>query len=471
MTCHAEQARCFDIMQFGAKGDGATLNTQAIQQAFDACAQAGGGQVCIPAGIYLTGALRLFSNTTLFLDHGAVLQGSPRLDDYRFKGELVGLIIARDAENISIGGPGVIDGNGDAFIDVEDSLRFYNLAQNPGQDIAPLVKDWPRHVADGPVRMKSRPGNLVVFSNCRNVRMEDVVVRNAPFWTLHFDGCNELRVLDVTVRNNPLIPNNDGIHCTTSRHVQIRGCDIIAGDDPIAITGIDDHQTIIPGFLGHQKTTEHVIVANCFLSGRSCGVRIGYGANDIRDCRLENLTIHDSLRGIGIFARDAGSIEDVSCDNIRIRTRLFAGGLWWGNGEPIHVSSIRQRKDVPVGRIRNIRFTNIDAEGEGGSLIRGSEESVIEDVHLENVRLRQFVGPLRAKRGGRLDLRPTFSPETDTPAMPIPAILLSGVENASLRNVDVQWPAQPIPEVAGGIVWDPTAHVRMENVNGQACQN
>ena len=116
------QSESFDIRDFGAKGDGKTINTAAIQTAINHCRDHGGGTVLIPAGTYLSGTLRLFSNIHLQVGRGAVLKGSDKISDYQLDGAKLGLIFVQNATNISITGDGTIDGNGDAFFDHTRSL-------------------------------------------------------------------------------------------------------------------------------------------------------------------------------------------------------------------------------------------------------------------------------------------------------------------------------------------------------------
>ena len=325
----------FNARDHGARGDGKTLDRAAIQRAIDACASAGGGTVRLPAGVYLTGALKLPSRVVLQLDPGATLLGSPQLKDYYLGNRMVGLILAEDAEGTGIMGSGTIDGSAASFMDMDRKVE-----------------------ADGPVWPRPRPGNMVVFAGCRNFFVRNVTLQNAPFWTLHANGCDNGAIAGITVNNDMRVPNNDGIHLTTSRNIRITGCHIRTGDDAIVATGITDHGPIIPGFVGYRGVCENIVAADCTLASRSCGVRVGYGENDVRNCVFSNLVITDSNRGLGVFVRNKGSVSNILFSNVVIGTRLHSR-RWWGNGEPIHVSAAPLPNEAKIGKIQNIRFSNI----------------------------------------------------------------------------------------------------------------
>ncbi|MDZ7371187.1 MAG: glycosyl hydrolase family 28-related protein, partial [candidate division KSB1 bacterium] len=106
----------YNILDFGAVGDGTTVNTAAVQRAIDAASLAG-GRVVIPPGVFVSGSLQLKSNVELYLEAGAVLKGSNRVEDYQLEGRKRGLIFAYEALNITLSGQGIIDGNGTCFFD------------------------------------------------------------------------------------------------------------------------------------------------------------------------------------------------------------------------------------------------------------------------------------------------------------------------------------------------------------------
>jgi hypothetical protein len=237
--------------------------------------------------------------------------------------------------------------------------------------------------------------------------------------------------------------------------VRISDCDIRAGDDAIIITGfgtdveVGGDVNIRLEYTGREygnKTgyAENVTVSNCILQSRSSGIRVGYGINPIRNCVFSNLVIYGSNRGIGVFSRDAGSIENILFSDITIQNRLHSGH-WWGNGEPIHVSAIRQDPDIPAGPVKNIRFRNIIAESESGILIYGTEASPVLDVLLDHVSLHLKAGKHSTTYGGNFDLRPVYDTDLGIFRHDIPALYSQHTERLKIQDMDVSW-GKDLPE-------------------------
>jgi polygalacturonase len=427
-------AKICNVMDFGATGKTDVLQTTALRAAIDACA-IGGGTVVFPAGDYLTGTLLLKSHVYLQLEAGAVIHGSPNLSDYRPEGRLVGLIRAENVQDVGISGDGVIDGNADRFMDMTKLAGV-----------------------DGPVAAHDRPGNMVVFSGSRDILVDGITLRNSPFWTLHLAGCDGAKISHVTVENDMRVPNNDGIHMTSSRNIRISDCKITTGDDAVAVTGLTDPSLSAPGFIAYPGPTENVAVSNCELSSRSAGLRVGYGEEGVRHCTFDNIVIHDSNRGIGIFVRDKGSISNIEFSNIRIDTRLHSSG-WWGNGEPIHISALPMAGKNGLGRISDLRFSHIGARGENGIVISGSDESTISDVSLDDVQLTIHKSSLTERPGNRLDLRPGRDAQTEyVPQKTLPGLLAQHVERLTIKDFDLDWSADAPAYFTDGL--------RCEDFNG-----
>jgi len=421
----------FDVRDFGAVGDGTTLDTAALQGAIDACHAAGGGTVRIPPGTWLTKPIRILSNVTLHLDAGAVVLGSPNLEDYAVEGEDAsgesvreGVVTARDAERVAIVGRGIIDGNALAFHDPKTSHAppdFDRRFVRQGEGFMPDGEFFEH----GPLAHGERPGNLVRIFGCRNVLVHGVTIQNSPPWTTQFRDCDNVTIEAVRINSDAsgkMIPNDDGIDINGCRDVRILGCDIDTGDDCIAIFG-----------------SERVSVTSCTLSTRSLGVRVGYTGGDIRDCVFTNLVIHAANRGVGVFVRGAGSVENVLFSDIVLRTTLFTGH-WWGKGEPIHVSAMLWDPEArTAGHIRNVTFSRIRAEAEAGVVIWGTPESRIADVLFDDVRLAVKRGPQSETYGGNVDLRSAPTPELSLFGRDLPALLARDVHRLRLLGFEVEW--------------------------------
>ncbi|MCI0514175.1 glycosyl hydrolase family 28 protein [candidate division KSB1 bacterium] len=438
---HANEIRgaMFNILDQGAVGDAHTLNTRAIQKTIDQCHQQGGGTVVIPAGVFLTGTIQLRSNIHLFLESGSVLKGSTDVADYQLGTQRVGLLYTQNANNITISGPGNIDGNGDSFMYLDQRKKLggvdYSVLRQGKQYMDPA-----EGLGDGPVEPKERPFQMIIFSNCKNVTVRDVLITNSPFWTVHFADCDGVLFTGIKLYTNLLIPNSDGLDLTSCSNVMVSDCDIRAGDDAIAITGYSHHFNL-PGYQDLLHVSENITVTNCTLQSRSAGIRIGgLDQNSMKNYTFNNIIIHDSNRGIGLFARDAGAIENMIFSNIVIETRLHTGD-WWGNAEPIHLSAVRLTEKVALGKIKNIKFQNIIARSESGILVYGTEENVIENVAFQNVTFQMKNSPLNAAYGGNFDLRPVLEIKQQLFSHDIPAFYAQYVKNLRIESFDLEWEA------------------------------
>ena len=220
-ACAACTAATFDVRDFGAKGDGAAKDTVAIQRALDACAKAG-GRVVVPPGTYLIGTVFLGDGTELHLQEGATLLGSPDLADYNapdaypqnFCSPREGwsakhLILAVERRNVSITGRGVIDGNGRAFFDPKPRFRSKIGWRHGGCN------------AYGKPAEQRRPGQEIVFVECSNVAVCDVMFKDMSCWSCLFHGCDGVVVGGVKVRNGLLNLNTDGFDIDSCSNVSV----------------------------------------------------------------------------------------------------------------------------------------------------------------------------------------------------------------------------------------------------------
>lgn len=432
-----------NIVDYGAKGDGKTINTSAIQQAIDQTNASGGGTVYIPSGVFLSGTLRLRSNITLYLEAGAVLKGSPNTADYP---EGMGLIFGEDLINIAFTGDGEINGNGSSFMNPGTLHSFIDYDKDKlrqGEDYLSGITG----AGDGPVSYTERPDIMIFLMHCENVKMEGIRLVDSPHWSTRFANCENVLVKGISLLNNQMVPNSDGLHFTTSRNVRVADCHIVAGDDALIVTGFGEdfavnnkrtYQAKENYQYGNQSgVAEHMVVSNCILSSRSAGIRIGYGDNDMRNLFFQNIIIRDSNRGVGVFSRDKGSIENVSFSNFIVETSLFKG-TWWGRGEPIHVSAITRNKDKESGTVSDITFKDFKIKSETGIVVYGARQGLVKNIKFEDINLLIASGK-NAEDGGNIDLRPTASLETNLFERDLPAFYINNAESIELKDIKIDW--------------------------------
>jgi len=472
VTYGVAQTKTYNIADYGGIGDGKAICTKALQSALDACNKNGGGEVAIPAGIFIIGTVHLKSNVNLHLQAGAILRGSADLNDYEdfyagppYSHIHKGMLFTEDAENITIDGEGQIDGNGDTFFDLTMAKKL-----SPNDTKYTRQKDNFRHVAegigDGPVVPKDRPYQMFVFSNCKKITIKNILITTAPMWCMHFADCDAVHVSGIRLWNNLLAPNADGIDVTSCTNVIIEGCDIRAGDDAIAIVGYSHHFKI-PGFKHLLHPSGNIIIDNCNLQSYSSGIRIGFlDQNSVKNIHVSNVNITNSTRGIGIFVRDQGSLEDITFSNINIETHLRTGD-WWGNGEPIHISAVRGKDSVKLGQIKHVLFENIICRGENGMLIYGSSESIIEDISFDHIRFELTDTKLNDVAGGNIDLRGS-SLEKSLFESDIAGLYAQYVSGLRINDFQLKWKNTRMDYFTNGIELSHFQNVKIKDFEGAA---
>ena len=371
----------FNVLDYGAKGDGMTDDAAAIQKAIDACSAQGGGRVLFPKGkTYMAGPIELKSNIELHLEIGATLLANPDEDIYTLsafgenRGEGMMWLWCDSIENLSITGRGTIDGNGVAFMgkELEDSYELKEL-KDPTFDPRPHV---------------------LTLKRVRHLTIRDVTIRQGAYWTVHLIGCYDALIEGISLLNNLKIRNGDGIDLDHSRKVRIANCFIESGDDCICLKNRREYAECGP--------CQDIVVTNCVMTGRSCAIKIGSENMDsISHVIIENCVIKASNRGLGIQNRDEGTVTDVLFSNIIMECRYFTD-VWWGKAEPIYVTSypraVGNHKDAgwrfpkgategKCGEVSRITFHNIQATSPNGCFIGGDTPDKVNHIVLENCRL------------------------------------------------------------------------------------
>ena len=382
MAVAVSSQNIYDILTFGAKGDGVTDDAVAIQKAIDRCSAEGGGVVLLPRNhVFLSGPVELKSNVELHLEATATLKANPNESIYQLsafgenRGEGMLWLWAKDAENISITGKGTIHGNGIAFMgaELEDSYELKPLAD---QTFDP------------------RP-HVLTLTNVRNLTIRDVTIKEGAYWTVHLIGCNEAVIDGINLLNNLKIRNGDGIDLDHSKNVRIANCHITSGDDCICLKNRREFE--------QYGSCHDIVVTNCVMSSRSCAIKIGSENMDsIYNVMFDNCIIMGSNRGLGIQNRDEGTVTDVVFSNILLDCKLWSD-VWWGKAEPIYVTSYPRangnHKDAnwrfpkgqiegKCGEVSRIYFNNITALSENGCFVGGDVPGKVKDIYFNNVRVK-----------------------------------------------------------------------------------
>lgn len=366
-----EKQRVYHIEEYGAKGDGKTVNTMMIAQAVDDCYKAGGGTIYVPAGVFVTGAIELKSNMLLYLEVGAELSFISDLTHYpivssRWEGAksdiYMSCIYARNAENLAITGFGTLNGNG---------LFWWNLFKE-GNLAYP------------------RP-NLISFDYCNRVNISNIKLIDSPSWTIHPNVSENITITGVTIVNPASSPNTDGINPESCRNVKISDCHIDVGDDCIAIkAGTEDAERKVP--------CENIVITNCTMLHGHGGVVFGSEmSGDIRNVVVSNCIFEGTDRGIRFKSRRGrgGVVENIRVNNIVMNDVIcpFILNLYYYFGPRGLDSYVSNKEKQPVTELtpifRSIHFANITATNvkAAAGFIYGLPEMPVENIDFSNIHI------------------------------------------------------------------------------------
>lgn len=358
-----------NIRDFGALGNGEASDTAAIQKAIDACTAAGGGQVLVPDGSYVTGTIRMKDKVTLHLAKDAVLLGSTKLEDYDV--DIIGcveapafnrcLIYAHSAKNIAFTGTGWIDARGSKT-------------------------HFPEKVVNG---LGERP-MLMRLIACQDMAFQDLNFKNSASWGLHLVDCDRVRFNGIRIESQNNNINNDGIDLDGCQDVEITNCRINAGDDAICPKSTTE------------RLCKNIVVRDCVLSSHTAGFKLGTSSRGgFVNIEVTNTRFVDCPMGaIKLLLVDGGRMENILLSDLKMErvggpifARLGNRGRAYDQPTEQIYDGDQKPEGIPTGIMRRIRIKNIDATVTGeqrdrlGIMLSGIPGHRIENIELENIRI------------------------------------------------------------------------------------
>lgn len=495
--------RKFYITDFGAKGDGLTINTEAFAKAIDACSKSGGGKVIVPAGLWLTGPISLKSNVNLHLLQGAHIQFTKNFDDYplietTYEGtqqyRCTSPISGFNLENVAITGYGIIDGGGEAWRPV----KKYKLTANQWKELVASggVVDksgntwWPTEQAMNGEKILSelikskkqltkedyekvrdflRPV-MVNLVKCKNILLDGVTFQNSPAWNLHPLMSENIIVRNVTVRNPWYSQNGDGIDVESCKNVIIYNSKFDVGDDAICMKSGKDE-------FGRRRgiPTENVIIADCIVyhghGGFTIGSEMSGGVKNIKVMNCNFIGTDVGLRFKSTRGR-GGVVENIFIENIYMKdipTQAVSFNMYYGGAAPTEDIPLEEKSKQAVAFevnegtpiFRNIFLKNIYCIGaEDAVVLQGLPEMPIKNIVLNNVLMT-------SKKGiSMFDAEEIIIKDTKIISNE-PVIKISQSKNVTIENFDSPGLNNVLLQLQG----DKTAAIYLKGKNANEIMN
>ena len=431
-------ARDFNIVDYGARGDGITDCTSAFNSAIKACNDSRGGRVFVPAGEFLTGTIHLLSNTNLYISDSAVIKFSTTPADYlpavytRYEGtecfNYSPCIYAFEQENIAITGTGTLD----AQASFDNWWSWINLDD---QDVSSL-----RKMAEDSIEVEERVfgeghylrPNMIQPYRCSNILIDSITVLNGPMWHIHPVLCKNITISNISVLGHG--PNNDGCNPESCTNVLIRNCYFDTGDDCIAIKSgrnADGRRINVP--------TSNVVIQECNMKDGHGGIVIGSeisgGANQIfaENCLMDSPNLDRALR-IKTNSIRGGLIENIYLRNItvgQVSNAAVRVNFYYGEGD---ISTFD-----PV--VRNIEVRNMTCnKARYGVQFLGYDRAPIRNFRLINCEFNNISIPFSLKSYNNLCLDSLAINGTEYNKIWNPDGEIDSIPTLIKRSMDVYWP-------------------------------
>ena len=366
-----------DVRAMGAKGDGKTDDTAALQKALDDCGGTG-GTVKLTPGNYLSRPLTIKTKTTLLIEAGATLTASTNQNDFlktpgdwtkaKGGGDFVPFLSGKDLENVTIAGAGTIEGSG---------AVWWEAAEEARRKVSGFTLPRP---------------NLIVLTRAKNLVVRDVTIQNSPKFHLVPTECEDVLITNVTILAPERSPNTDAIDPSVSRRVTITKCLIDVGDDNVAVKSGKRMD-------GREFAVEDLTITDCtFKHGH--GMSIGSETvGGVKNVLVKNCTFEETDNGIRIKSdrKRGGTVENFVCEDITMKN--VRGAITLTSYYPkIPATDAAQPVTDTTPKYKNITIKNLTATStKAAGVIVGLPESPIENVLLENMTIEAEQGGLEVR--------------------------------------------------------------------------
>jgi polygalacturonase len=394
------RSKRYVITDFGAVGDGKTLNTKAIQAAIDKCASTKkGGVLVIPKGTFLSGAIFLKQGVNLLLEKDGVLKGSRDPDDYpqvqtRWEGTeemwTSAFVNAFNVTGLIISGEGAIDGSGENWGQNRPPAPASGDAAAAA--LAPVAPPPPPPASSpaAPRQYRGRP-RLVAIQNAKDVLVTGVTLEHQAVWCLFILYSQNVEVEGVTIRGDHSTPSADGMDIDSSRHVHVNRVDIDTNDDCLSIKSGKDADG-----LRVNRPAEDILIENSHFGNGGSGVDMGSETSGgIRNVVIQNCVM-DNNNSAPIRFKSApsrgGLVENITYRNLVLhQTRQFVEmNLNWSNRAMARLPPVPPANPLPS--FRNVKIINVSGDAQSAGTINGLPDSPIQGVIFQNCHITANTG-------------------------------------------------------------------------------
>jgi polygalacturonase len=414
--------KTFYINDYGAKGDGQTLNTEAFSSAIKACHESGGGTIIVPPGIWLTGPIQFMSNVNLHVKKGAIILFSRNHEDYPIiqnpvnKSFIVSSpIFGFSLENIAITGEGIIDGSGETWRPVKKikttASQWKNLIASGGVVSDHGMMYWPtRQAMEGeeylkklkkdkklltekdlePARDFMRP-YMVMFYQCKKVLFDGPTFQNSPKFVLYPTFCEDVTIRNLKVFNEWWAQNGDGIDLSGGKNILIHNCLVSVGDDAICMKSSKSKN------YQEEPALQNVVITDCVVYHGHGGFVIGSNTDGgMKNIYVNNCTFMATDIGLRFKSSRGrgGLVENIYISNIYMKDIVNEAILFNTYYEATKDDSkVTFEVSEKTPRFQKFFINNIYCNGAKQAInISGLPEMPVQDINFENVTISSAAG-------------------------------------------------------------------------------